>query len=522
MNSKKLIISILALAVVAGLSSWLILADKNGESAEGNLKNKIYVAVEEEGKIAVIDSASSKVIKNIDLSQESAKGKIFFMPHNVQVAPNGKTVWVTGNAMAKKEAQKQSLLFIKQAQADEGHGMESTSNEDQLIVIDSYLDEVIKRIHLGTDMHLSHVALTPDSRYAVAASQGKGIVYKVNALTYEVEKETLTTTGAEPHGLRISPDGKTAYIAMLKGNSMGVLDIGTLQLSYVPLKGAAVQSGVTPDGKYALASVYDAKALAVYDIANKKLSYVDLPSDAKGPVQIYPTPDSKYVYVADQGYYFNQPVGDYVYKISLEDMSIAGKIKAGSAPHGVAVSQDGKNVYVTNLLSNDVSVLDSASGTETARIAVGKMPNGVSEMVQISGGDTAAGGEMGTLAFEDDYFNFGTVSMSKGNVNHTFKMRNAGNKPVKISGVYTSCMCTEASLVAAGGKKFGPFGMKGHGGNNYANVTIMPGEEMTVETTVDPTAHGPQGTGPAKKAIYIETDSSKEPMRLMMDINVTP
>lgn len=522
MNSKKLIISILALAVVGGLSSWLILSKKNGEEAKGNSKNKIYVAVEEEGKIAVIDAVSNKVLKNIDLAQESAEGKIFFMPHNVQVAPNGKTVWVTGNAMAKKEDQKQSFRLINQALADEGHGMEATNNEDQLIIIDSYLDQIVKRIPLGTDMHLSHVALTPDGRYAVAASQGKGIVYKVNAATYEVEKQALTKTGAEPHGLRISPDGRTAYIAMLKGNSLAVLDMGTFQLSYVPLKGAAVQSGVTPDGKYAMVSVYDAKSLAVYDIANKKLSYVDLPGDAKGPVQIYPTPDSKYVYVADQGYYFNQPTGNYVYKINLEEMNVSAKIKAGKAPHGVAVSRDGKYVYVTNLLSNDVSVIDAVIGEETKRIVVGKMPNGISEMVQTSDSGTTAGEKSGTLTLEDDYFDFGTVSMSKGNVSHSFKVRNNGGEPVKIYGVYTSCMCTEVSLVTAGGKKFGPFGMKGHGGQNYANVMIMPGEEMMVETTVDPTAHGPQGTGPAKKAIYIETDSSKEPMRLMMDINVTP
>ena len=46
---------------------------------------------------------------------------------------------------------------------------------------------------------------------------------------------------------------------MLKGKSIGVLDIEKMSLSYVPLKGATVQTGVTADGKYALASVYDAK-----------------------------------------------------------------------------------------------------------------------------------------------------------------------------------------------------------------------------------------------------------------------
>lgn len=52
------------------------------------------------------------------------------------------------------------------------------------------------------------------------------------------------------------------------------------------------------------------------------------------------------------------------------------------------------------------------------------------------------------------------------------------------------------------------------------NEMVIPGEEFTVEAEVDPAAHGPQGTGPAKKAIYIETDAMSEPMKLMMDINV--
>lgn len=127
-----------------------------------------------------------------------------------------------------------------------------------------------------------------------------------------------------------------------------------------------------------MASVYDVKSLAVYDIVSAKLSYVDLPKEAKGPVQIYPTPDSRYIYVADQGYYFDQPVGDKVYKIDLQEMKVIQTVQGGSAPHGVVVSQDGKFVYVTNLLSGDVSVIDAGAGKEIAKIEAGEMPNGIS------------------------------------------------------------------------------------------------------------------------------------------------
>ena len=114
---------------------------------------------------------------------------------------------------------------------------------DQIIVIDPLTDKIIKRIEMGADLHLSHVALTSDSNYAIAAAQTKGVIYKINTRTYEVEKEAITEKGGEPHGLRISPDGKTAYIAMLKGKSIGVLDIEKMSLSYIPLKGGGGADG---------------------------------------------------------------------------------------------------------------------------------------------------------------------------------------------------------------------------------------------------------------------------------------
>lgn len=151
-----------------------------------------------------------------------------------------------------------------------------------------------------------------------------------------------------------------------------------MTLEEIPLKGEAVQTGVTADGKYALASVYDAKSLAVYDIAIGGLSYIDLPESAKWPVQIYPTPDSRFVYVADQGYYFNQPKNNLVYKIDLLKIEPTKEIKAGEAPHGIVISPDGKTILVTNLLSKDVSVINADTDMEIKRIKIGEHPNGIS------------------------------------------------------------------------------------------------------------------------------------------------
>src|SRR3990167_5738493 len=534
---KQIIIGLVALAALTGgiflLSGKTPLrqssdgaSKETSKKLETKIEDKIYVAIEEVGEIAVISVKDRNVIKRIDLSSDIGGTKIGFMPHNVQVAPDNKSVWVTANAM-DMSGNKVSFNVIPKARADEGHGEEADIKaNDEIIVIDPLTDKIIKRIEMGTDLHLSHIALTSDSNYAIAAAQSKGVVYKINAKTYEVEKEINTEKGAEPHGLRISPDGQTAYIAMLKGKSIGVLDIQKITLSYVPLKGAAVQTGVTANGRYALASVYDAKSLAVYDIASQKLSYIDLPEEAKGPVQIYPTPDSRFVYVADQGYYFNQPNSDLVYKIDLQEMKVAETIKGGTAPHGVAVSKDGKFAYVTNLLSDDLSIIDTVQGKEIAKIKVGKMPNGVSLFYGDGLVAPVSESEKGFLTAEETAFDFGMVPIYGGKVKHNFTLKNKGQGPVKISKIYTSCMCTEATLIidryleGLAPLKAGPFGMPGHGGLiTFANQEIAAGESVTMEVEVDPAAHGPQGTGPAKKVVYIETDDSQK-IQLMMNINV--
>jgi len=513
---------IFVLIALIGIGTLIYYGNQKNGKATSGISEKIYVAVEGSGEMVVINAKTNQVLKRIDLSQDKNGMTVDYMPHNVQVAPDNKSVWVTANVSDEKDM-KMSFQIIPKVYADTGHGDEEVStntNNDEVIVIDPFSDVIVKRIEIGTELHLSHVSLTPDSSYAIVASQEKGIIYKINTTSFEIEKETLTKKGDGPHGLRITPDGKTAYIAMLGGKSLGILDVASFNLIDMELKGAPVQTEVTPDGKYALASVYDAKSLAVYDIASAKLSYVDLPKEAKGPVQIYPTPDSRYVYIADQGYYFDQPTGNLMYKIDLEVLKVIQTIPAGSAPHGVIVSKDGKFAYVTNLVSDDVSVIDTALGKETAKIKTGKMPNGISLWY---GEGLVGKGNYSELVSEEKSFNFGIVSMAKGNVNHSFKIKNNGDSPIKITKIYTSCMCTEATLVNGASRK-GPFGMPGHGGlSSQTNETVNPGQEISIDVVVDPTAHGPQGTGPAKKVVYIETDSAINPtLELVLDINVAP
>ena len=368
---KKTIIAVLVVLTVIGVIAVV--------SRKPTPNEKIYAAVEGEGKISVVDAEKRTVIKTIDLSVTHDGGMLTFAPHNIQVAPDGKTVWVTANAGMH---QGHGSLIINRARANGGESAEP----DQVIVIDPGTDFIIKRLELSPGLHLAHVALTPDSAIAYVTAQAEGTIYKIDAKTFEILKKIEAPKDSEPHGLRIDPKGQTAYIALLKGRGIGFLDTVFDTLSIGNLKGQAVQVGVTPNGAFTFASLYDTKELALFSVESKLVKYIKLPESAKGPIQMYPTPDSKFVYLADQGYYFGEPAGSLVYKIDLDAVSVVKEIKAGNAPHGVVVSKDGKFVYVTNLLSGDLSVIDTSSDTEIAKIPLGKEPNGVSIWSKTAGG----------------------------------------------------------------------------------------------------------------------------------------
>lgn len=131
-----------------------------------------------------------------------------------------------------------------------------------------------------------------------------------------------------------------------------------------------------------------------------------------------------------------------------------------------------------------------------------------------------ASGSGGSLTAEEMDFDFGSISMAAGNVKHSFKIKNADASVATIGKMYTSCMCTIATLEVRG-EKFGPYGMPGHGFIPQLNQTVNPGEEAIVEVVFDPAAHGPAGVGRIERAVVIEQDGQR-PLELGFTATVTP
>jgi YVTN family beta-propeller protein len=88
------------------------------------------------------------------------------------------------------------------------------------------------------------------------------------------------------------------------------------------------------------------------------------------PTGVAVTPDGRKIYVANVN-------SDSVSVIDTAKNKVTATIPVGTfrGPNGVAVTPDGRKVYVTNFRSNNVSVIDTAKNKVTATIPVGLNPN---------------------------------------------------------------------------------------------------------------------------------------------------
>lgn len=129
-------------------------------------------------------------------------------------------------------------------------------------------------------------------------------------------------------------------------------------------------------------------------------------------------------------------------------------------------------------------------------------------------------GTKSALSAPENFYDFGTISMAKGNVSHKFVVTNPTDKDVMVSDLVTSCMCTSAYIID-GNAKIGPFGMAGMGFLPKANMLVKAGETREIEAVYDPNAHGPAGIGPIDRFISL-TDTNGGNLELEIKAVVTP
>jgi YVTN family beta-propeller protein len=173
---------------------------------------------------------------------------------------------------------------------------------------------------------------------------------------------------AGPHGMSMSPDGKTVYVSGDESSTVSVIDTatdrvtGTIEVGKTP-HGLAMQA----DGRVLLVAVYGEDRVAFIDIATRAIAgSVAVPK----PHTIAIRPDGKLAYVASQ-----QPGKFALVVVDLATRSAVREIALDKPPRDPEFSYDGKALYFTLAGVNAVQVLDPQTDRIVAAVPTGASPH---------------------------------------------------------------------------------------------------------------------------------------------------
>jgi YVTN family beta-propeller protein len=163
----------------------------------------------------------------------------------------------------------------------------------------------------------------------------------------------------DPYNMYFTPDGSRAIVVAEAHARLDFTDPHTFRLLHalpVPCRGVD-HMDFTAGGGTLLASCEFSGQLVRVDVRHERvLGVIDLPDGAGGmPQDVKLSPDGRIFYVADM-------MADGVWKVSASTFKIVGFLHTGRGTHGLYVSRDARDLYVTNRSAGTVSVVSFATG----------------------------------------------------------------------------------------------------------------------------------------------------------------
>lgn len=194
--------------------------------------------------------------------------------------------------------------------------------------------------------------------------------------------------GTKPAGVVVSPDGTSLY-TVSQGDATVAQYTVAPDGSLAPKAPAQVATGpspldaaITPDGAHLYVSNQGDGSVSIYAIgAGGLLTPAGSMSAGAGVASLAVSPDGSHLYVAD---FVGSELAQFAIAAdgALVPLSPA-RVSAGTAPFDVAVSADGRSVYVTDqtnvgsVLQYDVGAGGTLTPKATAAVAAERLPAGI-------------------------------------------------------------------------------------------------------------------------------------------------
>lgn len=246
-------------------------------------------------------------------------------------------------------------------------------SENSLKVIDTTTDKVVDTLALTG--RPNQCASTPDGRYVgVPIRNGNS----VDIVDTAARKVVTVLPVALPHNCYDADNDEAMFVSSMGGHEINLIDLKKMAYAKkIPVGGIPRPYAVSKDGKRLYAALTDLHGFVIASVPDQKIvARVELPPAPPLTCRLEPhtpthgielSPDGKELWVTSLS-----DSGVYVYDIATNHLST--EIHIGKCPNWITFSPDGRYGAVSNSASDDSSIIDTRTRLEVARVKVGKSP----------------------------------------------------------------------------------------------------------------------------------------------------
>jgi YVTN family beta-propeller protein len=295
-----------------------------------NFPTRVYVPNSESRSVSVIDPTTFHVIYRIPVGR---------LPQHVTPSYDMKTLWVLndkGNSLTRIDPATGKATGT--VPVTDPYNMYYTPDGKYAIVVAEQRHRLdFRDANTMTLLHaltvpckgVDHMDFSADGRYLIASCEFDGSLIKVDVEGQEVLGRLSLGRGNMPQDVKLSPDGRVFYVADMMSNGVFLVDGDNLKVI-----------GFIPTGK--------------------------------GAHGLYPSRDSRVLYVSNRG-------EGTISLIDFNSRKVIAKwgIGAHASPDMGGVSADGKVLWLSGRYNSEVYAIDTGSGKLLARIPVGRGPHGL-------------------------------------------------------------------------------------------------------------------------------------------------
>ena len=292
---------------------------------------RVYVPNSKSNTVDVIDQRTARIVDHFAVGA---------LPQHVSPSWDLRTLWVTndtGNSLTPIDPRTghpgrpvpvldpYNLYFT----ADGRRAIVVAEAHRELDFREPHTMRLVKALHLPACDGVDHMDFTADARLALVSCEFAGRMVVVDLRRERMVKSIDLKAGAMPQDVKLSPDGRTFYVADMAGNGVWLIDAHRMR-----------KERFQPTGL--------------------------------GAHGLYPSRDSKVLYVSNRGagtitlisFRTRRPVQTW-------------RIPGGGSPDMGGVSADGRVLWLSGRYNSEVYAISTVTGRLLHRIHVGNGPHGL-------------------------------------------------------------------------------------------------------------------------------------------------